>query len=262
MGSEDIMKKIMTVLVVFLIALAGCDSTLPEDSTYQITFDNDSNYTVTISDYFGSDFTTFTLAPDETYILDYEYSTFLEVFDFTNDSRVEYSEVGSKITFSDIPTKAFTFTNNSSYTITVSDSYDDNFDSFSISTGETKTIYSTSNNDSYVLSGTTGIYSVSYKLVSDIFILYQYEFEVEYRISGTATTVDVTLANSSGGTEQYSDVVIPHSYTYKTFSDDFKYISAQNNGEAGSVTVAIYIKGTVLKTSTSSGAYVIATASD
>jgi len=85
--------------------------------------------------------------------------------------------------------------------------------------------------------------------------------EVEYKITGTASQVDVTLNNASGGTEQYDNVSVPHTYTYETFDDWFLYISAQNQGEYGSVTVTIYLNGEVVKTSTSSGAYVIATAS-
>jgi hypothetical protein len=39
------------------------------------------------------------------------------------------------------------------------------------------------------------------------------------------------------------------------------YVSAQNLGESGSVTVTIYLNGAVVGKSTSSGAYVIADAS-
>jgi uncharacterized repeat protein (TIGR02543 family) len=84
--------------------------------------------------------------------------------------------------------------------------------------------------------------------------------EVEYKITGTASQVDVTLNNATGGTEQYDNVSVPHSYSFDTFSDWFLYISAQNQGEYGSVTVTIYLNGEVVATSTSSGAYVIATA--
>lgn len=85
--------------------------------------------------------------------------------------------------------------------------------------------------------------------------------EVEYKITGTATKVDVTLENSSGGTEQYGDVYLPKTYTYYDFPGYYLYISAQNQGETGSVTVSIYVNGNLYKTSTSSGAYVIASAS-
>lgn len=85
--------------------------------------------------------------------------------------------------------------------------------------------------------------------------------DVRYEITGTATKVDVTLNNSTGGTEQYDDVYLPKTYTYSPFSDWFLYISAQNQGESGTVTVSIYVNGTLYKTATSSGAYVIVSAS-
>jgi len=85
--------------------------------------------------------------------------------------------------------------------------------------------------------------------------------EVEYKITGTASQVDVTLNNATGGTEQFDNVSVPHTYTFEEFNDWFLYVSAQNQGEYGSVTVTIYLNGEVVATSTSSGAYVIATAS-
>ena len=84
---------------------------------------------------------------------------------------------------------------------------------------------------------------------------------VEYEVTGSASKVDVTYENEDGGTSQESDVSVPWSYSFKGYSGDFVYISAQNQGETGSVTVTIYKNGSVFKTSTSSGAYVIATAS-
>ena len=85
--------------------------------------------------------------------------------------------------------------------------------------------------------------------------------EVEYKITGTASRVSVTLNNATGGTEQYDNVSVPHTYRFDIFSDWFLYISAQNQGEYGSVTVTIYLNGEVVNTATSVGAYVIATAS-
>jgi hypothetical protein len=84
---------------------------------------------------------------------------------------------------------------------------------------------------------------------------------IVYKITGTADSVFVTLSNDSGGTEQYDNVSVPHEYEYEEFDYWFAYISAQNLGESGSVTVSIYLNGRKVKTSTSSGAYVIADAS-
>ena len=84
---------------------------------------------------------------------------------------------------------------------------------------------------------------------------------VKYKVTGTADTVDVTYENSDGGTSQESDVSVPWSYSFTGEPGDFVYISAQNQGQTGTVTVTIYTDGDVFKTSTSEGAYVIATAS-
>ncbi len=91
--------------------------------------------------------------------------------------------------------------------------------------------------------------------------IYGSEYKVEYRISGSAPSVFVTLANATGGTEQYSGVKLPKVYRYKVFSSNFLYISAQNEGDSGTVTVECYYNGSLKDSATSSGAYVIATAS-
>jgi len=101
----------------------------------------------------------------------------------------------------------------------------------------------------------------SYESGSSVTIAKVYTYEIEYKITGTASSVDVTLSNASGGTEQFSNVALPKTYSYKNFYDNFVYISAQNQGSSGSVTVTIFHRGSQYRTSTSSGAYVIATAS-
>lgn len=85
--------------------------------------------------------------------------------------------------------------------------------------------------------------------------------KVEYEITGTASTVFVTLSNASGGTEQFSGVPVPHAYTFGEYTYWYPYISARNEGDEGSVIVTIYVDGEAVATSTSSGAYVTATAS-
>lgn len=82
--------------------------------------------------------------------------------------------------------------------------------------------------------------------------------KVRYQVS--CGSCDMTYENNQGGTEQHSmsgswhlDMDMNHG--------QFMYISAQNNNASGSVTVSILCDGSVFKTSNSSGAYVIATAS-
>lgn len=84
---------------------------------------------------------------------------------------------------------------------------------------------------------------------------------VVYEVTGSAHFASVTLTNGQGGTEQYGKVSIPWTYTDKAFSANFLYVSAQNLGAHGTITVSIHVNGKSFKTSSSSGSYVIATAS-
>lgn len=153
------------------------------------------------------------------------------------------------------------FENDTDYTLTISH-FADWFDPFQIGPGETKSVKSEYYVSIIDISHLTTQKVIDYEKIGESKIrIYQYNYTVEYKITGTANRVDVTLNNSTGGTEQYSDVPIPKSYKYKQFSDWFLYISAQNQGQTGTVTVSIYYKDNLFKTSTSSGAYVIATAS-
>lgn len=86
-------------------------------------------------------------------------------------------------------------------------------------------------------------------------------YDVKYELSGTASTVDITYTNEDGGTSQLSDVPLPWTLTFKRGSGQFVYVSGQNQAETGSVVATVYKDGKVFKTSTSEGAYVIATAS-
>lgn len=85
--------------------------------------------------------------------------------------------------------------------------------------------------------------------------------EIKYEVTGSAKSVSVTLTNGEGGTEQFNDVSVPWRRTY-SLKNGFVYLSAQNQGSAGTVTVKIYVDGKVIKESSSSGEYVIASASD
>ncbi len=83
---------------------------------------------------------------------------------------------------------------------------------------------------------------------------------VTYSVSGSTKSASLTYANSQGGTAQET-VSVPWSKQYTFKKGDFLYISAQNEQDTGSVTTDIRVNGVLTKTATSSGAYVIATAS-
>lgn len=85
---------------------------------------------------------------------------------------------------------------------------------------------------------------------------------VEYLVRGTASAASMTYATGGGGTSQTGDRTLPWSVTTTGFvSGQFVYISAQNGGSTGCVTVEIRKRGNSYKTEQSCGAYVIASAS-
>lgn len=85
-------------------------------------------------------------------------------------------------------------------------------------------------------------------------------YEITYRIEGTAKSVSLTYQNEQGGTEQ-QNALVPWKKTYTMQPGDFAYVSAQNNGESGTVICVIELNGKEVKRSTSSGAYTIASCS-
>jgi hypothetical protein len=85
---------------------------------------------------------------------------------------------------------------------------------------------------------------------------------VAYRVTGTADSVSITMEGADGGTEQRDPVSLPFS-SFPCFSPrEFTYLSAQNNGEFGTVERKIVRGDVVVSEASSSGAYVIATRSD
>ena len=88
---------------------------------------------------------------------------------------------------------------------------------------------------------------------------------VEYRVNGSACAVDVTISNEEEGTSQFGPAALPWTYAFVIplgeESGFFVYVSAQNQCSSGSVTAEIFVDGEEFRSSTSSGAFVIATAS-
>ena len=88
--------------------------------------------------------------------------------------------------------------------------------------------------------------------------------QVKYEVEGTASSVDITIETPSG-TSQGSDKSVPlrtdagNGITLSFPRGSFVYISAQNQGEDGTVTCRITVDGEVVSENTSSGAYSIAT---
>lgn len=85
-------------------------------------------------------------------------------------------------------------------------------------------------------------------------------FVVEYVVDGTASSASLTYNNASSGTEQQK-VNLPWRKLMTVRRKYVAYISAQNQGEYGSVSVQILLNGILVKSSESSGEYGIASAS-
>jgi len=84
--------------------------------------------------------------------------------------------------------------------------------------------------------------------------------QIEYIIEGTAGAAGLTYRNAGGGTEQ-NDVNLPTAFHFTTVTGAFVYISAQKKGREGIVHVAIRVDGILMRQSTSSSPFGIATAS-
>jgi hypothetical protein len=79
---------------------------------------------------------------------------------------------------------------------------------------------------------------------------------VTYEVTGDADSVDVTLTNSTGDTEQYTDVPLPFRMDFGGHSDSDVYLYVYNRGESGSIDLKVYVNGRLFKSAYSSGPYV------
>ena len=81
--------------------------------------------------------------------------------------------------------------------------------------------------------------------------------QVIYSISGTFAGASVTMQAPTGTVQsEYHGAGTVGTYSFD--SGDFVYLSAQNQGDSGSITCTITEGDTVISTNTSTGAYVIA----
>jgi len=86
--------------------------------------------------------------------------------------------------------------------------------------------------------------------------------DIKYKVTSTASSVDITFVNGSGDTVQNNDVEPPWEISFSGDAGDFVYASSQmlEDGDH-SVTVTIYSDDNVFESNTSTGPYAIATAS-
>lgn len=84
---------------------------------------------------------------------------------------------------------------------------------------------------------------------------------VRYEVTCSPSGFDITYENSSGNTEQKTVSSGSWSISFTGNQGDFVYISAQAGNENTSITAKIYYQGEIIEQASSSGDYVIATAS-
>lgn len=84
---------------------------------------------------------------------------------------------------------------------------------------------------------------------------------VKYEVACSPNGFDITYINNSGNTEQKDISIGSWVMSFTGYSGAFVYVSAQAGHENATITVKIYYKGNIIEQATSSGDYVIATAS-
>jgi hypothetical protein len=86
-------------------------------------------------------------------------------------------------------------------------------------------------------------------------------YSVVYNVYGIGTNrASLTIENETGGTEQ-KDVTLPWSETFTAEYGQFVYLSAQNDKDSGTIKCEILVNNQTLQSSTSDGAYAIASCS-
>ncbi len=228
---------------------------------YSYVFSNDSSYVIKIDSGNGN---ITSLLPGDSALIKQKYTidkwTSLLPFSYTEyDGKVvQNQDLDMKIfTFSDNPrsTPSAIFVNNTDYTLKVS--LKSVKKTIEVPKGETYEVYYTSplyNGINYYPTS-FGSHAFKSSVSGNTVTFNQWIPEVEYRITGTAKSVDVTLSNENGETSQYRNITLPYSFAYSNFHDKKLHVSAQNRGDYGSVVVAIYIDGIFYKIVSSSGAF-------
>ncbi len=85
-------------------------------------------------------------------------------------------------------------------------------------------------------------------------------YAVQYRVTGSCETANISYLNSQGGVEQISNAKLPFFMGFNAPVDTPLSLTAQNDCDSGEIVVEIYKKGVLYKKSKSVGAFVVASA--
>jgi hypothetical protein len=86
-------------------------------------------------------------------------------------------------------------------------------------------------------------------------------FSVEYKIAGTADSVDITYSEPGGTNHQIENVELPWSMSWSKYSGstfqtfDYPSITARKQGSDGTLTCEIFVDGELFQTATNEKAY-------
>ncbi len=83
---------------------------------------------------------------------------------------------------------------------------------------------------------------------------------IKYEVRGSASFASLTYVNASGGIAQETKVKLPWVASFTTDIGNIVSLSAQNEGESGTVSVYIFSSGRIIQSASSTGEYVIALA--
>jgi hypothetical protein len=153
------------------------------------------------------------------------------------------------------------FKNDTNYDVVVTNRDGSPDFSFNVPANSTQTFYTNSLYGLFYITSSQTDLNFNYELTNGVHDIFSFENMVLYKVYGTAENVDITYNNSEGNTIQ-STVDLPYEIGYDYFKNSFKYISAQNNGELGTVTVEYYYYDDLIDSDACQGSYCVVTASN
>lgn len=120
---------------------------------------------------------------------------------------------------------------------------------FPISKGEVKIISSALTIANFVIEGTSGnTNTFEFEAKGDQkYIIYGYEYFLQYKISGQSTQASISFTDDSGQKVELPKVTLPYYISYKKFPGKRFSVNAENLEQTGYVTIAVITKGKVVK---------------
>lgn len=119
---------------------------------------------------------------------------------------------------------------------------------FTIKDKETQVVNTDTEIAMYQVSATISTVKKTYldEVDKKTFTVVSYEFDVIYKVEGDAQSVNITVKNSAGQTQQFNNLILPQTYEYRDFEGHDLFVSATNNTTHGTVRVKVFLKEKLL----------------